>query len=104
MKEREQERAEEAQKQADNVAHNRFMLKDIKCSMLQAFQCPKPLLHQIQGGNLQSNILPNQEDKLLKIPRGKIRCTHASIDSIPGKEIDIGDIDSVEPSLRMVST
>ena len=51
-----------------------------------------------------SYILPNQEENSLKIPRWRIRCTHVSIDSIPGKEIDIGDIDSVEPSLSMVST
>src|SRR5258708_31027358 len=111
VNEREQERAEEAQKRADNAVHKRIyadaMVKwNERRQMFCAAGFPmsragdKPLLYQIKAGNYssQSNIPSDQEENSLKIPRGRIRRPHVLIDSIPGKEIDIGDIDSVEAS------
>ena len=60
----------------------------------------KPLLYQIKAGNYSPplNTPSNQEENSLNIPRGRGRCPHVSIDSIPGEEFDIGDIGSVEAS------
>ena len=62
MNEREQERAEEAQKQADNVVHKRIYADVVvewreRCQMFHAagfsMACAgdKPLLYQIKAGN-----------------------------------------------------
>ena len=58
----------------------------------------KPLLYQIKAGNCRppSNTPSDQEENSPNIPRGRGRRPRVSIDSIPGEEFDIGDIESVE--------
>ena len=59
-----------------------------------------PLLYQKKAGNYnpQSNIPPDQEENSLEVLRRRTKCLHISIDSVPGKEFDTGDTDSVEAS------
>ena len=97
--EKEQERAEEAQKQADYA--NAMAKWRERCQMICDAGFPmscagdKPLLYQIKARNYssQSNIPPNLDENSLKIPRERIRCPHGVIDLTLGKEIDIGNID-----------
>ena len=111
MNEREQERAQEAQKRADNAA-NKKIYADAMAKWQERRQAfrdagfpmshagDKPLLYQIKAGNysLPTNIPANQEENSLRTPRERVRHNRVSIDSIAGEEIDIGDIDSVEES------
>ena len=111
MNEREQERAVEAQKRADNAAHRKVYADAMakwteRRQMFCAAGFPmshagdKPLLYQIKAGNYnpQSNIPPDQEENSLEVLRRRTKCLHISIDSVPGKEFDTGDTDSVEAS------
>ena len=111
MNEREQERAEEAQKRADNVAHKKIYADAMvewrkRRQEFRAAGFPmaragdKPLLYQIKAGNYSppSNTPADLEENSPNIPRGRGRCPRVSIDSIPGEEFDIGDIESVEAS------
>jgi len=111
MNEREQEKAEEARKRADNTVHKRIyaeamakwrerrqMLRDAGVPMARAGD--KPLLYQIKAGNYSSlsNTPPNQEENTLNLRNGRHRQPRASIDSITGEEVDIGDTDSGDVS------
>jgi len=111
MNEREQEKAEEAQKQVDNMAYKkvyaeamakwkerRQMFHDAGLPMARAGD--KPLLYQIKAGNYSSlsNTPSNQEENALTIQRERRRRPHVSINLIPGEEVDLGDMDSGEAS------
>ena len=111
MNEREQEKAEEAQKQVDNMAYKkvyaeamakwkerRQMFHDAGLPMARAGD--KPLLYQIKAGNYSSlsNTPSNQEENALTIQRERRRQPHVSINWIPGEEVDLGDTDSGEAS------
>ena len=109
--EREQEKEEEAQKRADNVAHKKIYADAMEkwtekrkrfrdAGLPMSHAGVKPLLYQIKAGNYsaQSDIPADLDKNSLKIPRRKNRHPREEIDSILGEEIDIGDIDSVEAS------
>ena len=92
----------EAQKQADNVAHKKIYAGAMvewreryqmfhAAGFTMACAGDKPLLYQIKAGNYSPplNTLSDQEENSPNIPRGRGRCPHVSIDSIPGEEFDI---------------
>ena len=74
------------------------MLRDAGVPLARAGD--KPLLYQIKAGNYGSlsNTPPNQEENTLNLQNGRRRRPRASIDSIAGEEVDIGDTDSGDVS------
>ena len=101
---REQERAEEAQKRADNVAHKKIYADTVAkwkekgqafCDAGFPMSCAgdKLLLYQITAGNysLPTDILANQKENSLKTSRERVRHNCVSIDLIAGEEIDLED-------------
>ena len=111
MNEREQQKVEEAQKQEDNMAHKRIyaeamakwkekrqMFCDTGLPMAHAGN--KPLLYQIKAGNYSSpsNTPSDQEENTHNMQQERCRQYGVLINSIPGEEIDIGDMDSGEES------
>ena len=111
MNEREQERAEAAQKRADNVAYKRIYAEAMAkwkerrqefrlAGLPMTHAGEKPLLYQIKAGNYSpmSDTPPDQGESASNIQRRSRRHPSVSIDSVPGEEFDIGDIDSVEES------